>query len=75
VEKGRYAVVLFFTTNHAMRAERILARAGIANKLIPVPRQLSSDCGVCLRIERNDRGRAHEALTAAAVTSQGIFDI
>ena len=31
-------------------AEKILKAAGIAHKLIPVPRHISSDCGVCVRI-------------------------
>jgi hypothetical protein len=33
-----------------MRAEKLLTEAGITCKLIPVPRQLSSDCGICLLV-------------------------
>jgi hypothetical protein len=33
-----------------MRAEKLLKDAGFSCKLIPVPRQLSSDCGICLSI-------------------------
>ena len=68
-------MVLLFSTNHAMRAERILARAEIDNKLIPVPRQLSSDCGVCVRIDRVDRHAAQEALAAAGLDVQAIVDV
>ena len=75
MEKDRYAVVLFFATNHALRAERILARAGIDNKLIPVPRQLSSDCGVCLRIDRVDRQQAEQSLVEAGLAIQSISDV
>ena len=46
-----HAVILFYTSSHAMRAEKVLQRAGIPNKLMPVPRHLSSDCGVCMRID------------------------
>jgi hypothetical protein len=34
-----------------MRAEKLIQVEGVSCKLIPVPRHLSSDCGVCLRID------------------------
>mgnify|MGYP001767772213 CR=1 FL=1 len=43
------SVVLFESISHALRAEKIIKAAQISCKLIPVPRHLSSDCGVCLR--------------------------
>ncbi len=46
-----FAVLLFNSVSHAMKAEKILKKEGIKHKLIPVPRHLSSDCGVCLRVE------------------------
>jgi hypothetical protein len=67
VDVSREAVVLFHTSNHAIRAERVLDRAGIACKLVPVPRHLSSDCGVCLRIAQGDQGRVRETLNEARV--------
>lgn len=44
------AVVLFESISHALQAEKIIKAQNIACKLIPVPRHLSSDCGVCLQI-------------------------
>ena len=46
---SEYGVVLFHTTSAAMRAEKVLKNAGIAVKLIPTPRELSSDCGISAR--------------------------
>jgi hypothetical protein len=43
--------------------------------LIPVPRHLSSDCGVCVRIARADRETALHALEAAQLEMEGIHDI
>ncbi|MEI6313505.1 MAG: DUF3343 domain-containing protein [Syntrophus sp. (in: bacteria)] len=50
MEGQRYVVFLFLSVSYALKAEKILKAAGIAHKLIPVPRHISSDCGVCLRI-------------------------
>jgi len=68
-------VILVYSTSYALRAEKVLNRAGISCKLIPVPRQLSSDCGVCVRIRRADQGVASQALAAARVEIDGIHEV
>ena len=71
----QYAVILMQSTSHALRGEKILKHAGIASKLIPVPRALSSECGICLRIQRDDQERARKALDAANLPKIGIHEI
>jgi hypothetical protein len=46
---SEYGVILLHTTSAALRAEKVLQRAGLAVKLIPTPREFSSDCGLALR--------------------------
>ena len=71
---SQYAVILVFSTSHAIRAERVLGKAGISCKLIPVPRYLSSDCGVCVRIAQAHKEAAIQALENAKVDFEGIHD-
>lgn len=49
-----YAVILVDSTSLAMRIEKLMKKEGLTCKLIPVPRHLSSDCGVCVRILNQD---------------------
>jgi hypothetical protein len=56
------AVILFSSTAHALMAEKIAKTQGFPCKLIPVPRHLSSDCGVCLRFNAEDRDALEAAL-------------
>jgi hypothetical protein len=70
-----YSVILVYSTSHALRAEKLLHKAAIQCKLIPVPRQLSSDCGVCIRIAQGDRAVALGALRQAALEIQGVHDV
>jgi len=70
-----FAVILMYSTSHALRAEKILAGSGIGSKLIPVPRQLSSDCGVCVRVARGDAEEAAQVLRAAGMALRTIHDI
>jgi hypothetical protein len=60
-------VVLFHTTTSALRAEKILQKNGLTVKLIPTPRELSSDCGIALRFEWDDRERVAAGLDFAGV--------
>ncbi len=43
-------MALFKSVQHVMKAEKILKAAGVPHKIIPVPKNISSDCGVCIRI-------------------------
>ena len=70
-----YAVILVYSTSHAMRIEKLLGKRGIACKMIPVPRQISSDCGVYIRIARAQVEAARETIGEARIEIQGIADV
>jgi len=75
MEKRQYSVVLFYSTSSALRVEKLLKGMGIAVKLIPVPRQLSSDCGISLRFDRPDESRIRTILDNKQIETQGIHPI
>ncbi len=51
-DKKSYDVILFKAVSYALKAEKILKKEGLSHKLIPVPKHISSDCGVCLMIHQ-----------------------
>ncbi|GAB6274742.1 MAG: hypothetical protein STSR0004_16070 [Peptococcaceae bacterium] len=70
-----YKVVLFYSTSAAIQAEKLLVKEGFCVKLIPVPRLLSSDCGVCLRFEGAVETQIKNLLDQKKVAYQGIYAI
>jgi hypothetical protein len=68
-------VVLFHSTAHAIRAEKVLIEAGFEIKMIPTPRQLSSDCGMALRFDRADEEQVAAVLVESRVPLNGIHPI
>lgn len=70
-----YAVILTYSTSRAIRAEHLLYQAGIECKLIPVPRHISSSCGVCLQIRCTDQEAALRVLETAGVEIEGVHAI
>lgn len=71
----QYAVILVDSTSHAMRIENFLLKEGIQSKLIPVPRHLSSDCGVCVRINLDMMEKLEEIFIKNRIVYQSIEEL
>lgn len=69
-----FGVALFHTTSAVMRAERVLQKSGITVKLIPTPRQFSSDCGMAVRFAWQEQERVRSSLEQAHVETAGIHE-
>ena len=69
------SVVLFYSISSALRAEKLLKKEGIITKPIPVPRHLSSDCGICLRFEQSEEAQIKMILEEKQVEIQGVHPV
>ncbi|NSW55229.1 MAG: DUF3343 domain-containing protein [Armatimonadetes bacterium] len=67
-----YGFLLFHTTSMAMRADRTLRKAQLPARLVPTPRQLSSDCGIAIRFELSDEERILGALSESGVEAAQV---
>jgi hypothetical protein len=65
--------ILVYSTSHAIKIEKLLGATGIVCKLVPVPRHLSSDCGVCVRIATRNAAMAQSQVATAGVELVGIY--
>ena len=68
-------VLLFPSIHFVLRAEKLAKEKRLSVKLIPVPRHLSSDCGVCLCIAWSERDRILDILTKAGVVVEGVHPL
>jgi hypothetical protein len=73
--QDQFNVIIVTSTSHAIGIEKLLQGAGILCKLIPVPRQISSNCGVCVRILRSDTETALSTIEHARMQIEGIHEI
>jgi hypothetical protein len=73
-EEIQYSVILVPSTSHALYIEKTLKNANLACRLVPVPRVLSSDCGVCVRITRSDKDAVLRTLSGTRADFDGIHD-
>lgn len=59
--------VLVFTTSSAFESEAILKDLGITIKLVPTPREFSSDCGISVYFECDSKDIITNALDSAKI--------
>jgi hypothetical protein len=65
-------LISFFASHHAIRAETVLKRSGLAARLIPGPKELSPNCGVALRFNYAERENVAGILDSKRVRIDGI---
>jgi hypothetical protein len=51
-------VFVFESVHHVMKAEKLLKGKGIKIDLIPVPREISTDCGVAIELSGDSEADA-----------------
>jgi hypothetical protein len=75
MSNDEHAVVLFYSTSHAIKAQRLLKNESITCAMVPVPRHLSSECGACVRITRSSKNHAASILNEKQMQFEGPVDI
>ncbi|MGD9567620.1 MAG: DUF3343 domain-containing protein [Sedimentibacter sp.] len=51
---NQYNYMTFKSVSYAMKVEAALKKYNVQYKIIPVPRSISSSCGLCVRFYRED---------------------
>lgn len=67
--------VLFHSSNYAIWAENILRDADICYKLVSVPREVSSDCGYCIKVSKDMKERVVQLLKEKHVVIEKVVDL
>lgn len=71
----QYGVILFHTTSSVMRAEKLLVKAGYVIKLVPTPREFSSDCGISLRFNWAQWQQIKTRLDSAHIETAAVYQM
>ncbi len=66
-------VAIFHSIHRVMKAEKVLKKAKAEVLLIPVPRQLTSDCGLAIRYAADDSGGVLGILEQEGLAPAEVF--
>ncbi len=69
------AVITFPSSHYAFQAERACQEAGIPVLLIPLPREVSADCGVAMLISPEVQEQVEALLRQSGVATAGASQI
>lgn len=75
MKNAEFFIITFPSTNYALKAERTLTRQGFDIKTVPVPRNISSDCGIALKVKMEDIEKIKETFTRERLEKQGIYEL
>lgn len=68
-------VITFPSTYMALSAEKVVESAGLEGKLIPVPRKISTSCGMALRLAEHQLDQVLALLDEAGVEIEGVYEL
>ncbi len=71
----KLGVLLFPSIHFVLRAEKLMNGKGLTIKVIPVPRHLSSNCGVCLQIMWDQREKVISCLEEERLKADGVHPL
>jgi len=66
-------IAIFHSIHRVLKAEKILKQAGVDFLLIPVPRQLTADCGLALRFSPEAKAGLLKTLATADLPPTEMF--
>ncbi len=73
--KALFCIITFPTTSHVLRAEGLLKSNGIQVEVIPVPRAISSDCAISIKLNCAQKSEAIKLLQANGIAYEGVHTI
>ena len=66
-------ILLVHTSGHAFSIERVMKKRGVACRITPIPRNVSSDCGVCIRFPEDKRAEVEKLTAELPFETAGIL--
>ena len=74
-EKKLYLVITFHTTAAAIAMEKLCRAQDLPGRLIPVPRELTADCGMAWRAGVEDRAALEAMVGREKLEAAGFYEL
>jgi len=69
----KYNYMTFKSVSYAMKVEAALKKQNVKHKIIPVPRSISSSCGLCVRFCDEDLDTIKKVIADNSLVYENIF--
>jgi len=75
IRAEEYCIISFVSTHHALASEKILKNSGLSFILIPTPREISTSCGLSVKLSCSDKENALKTLAQQHITQVEVYRI
>lgn len=70
---SQYNYMTFKSVSYAMKVEAALKKYDIQYKIIPVPRSISSSCGLCVRFYKDDMDTLKSIIEKNSLVYENVY--
>ncbi len=70
-----FCVIVFPSTSQALKAEKVLKQAGAEFVMMPTPREISTSCGLAVKLRPDNTDECLRQLTRHQVQMEGVFRV
>ncbi len=70
---SRNTLITFVSTHHALKAEKLVAGAGLDFDIIPTPRAITASCGLSLELREEQLSVAVRLFADNQVKSEALY--
>ena len=74
-EKKLYLIITFHTTAAAIAMEKLCREKDLPGRLIPVPRELTADCGMAWRAGVEDKPTLEAMVEQEKLEAAGFYEV
>ncbi len=75
INTNEYVVIAFTTTTRALKAEKALKASRAEFITIPTPREVSTSCGIAVKLHPDNRSCCERLLINAGIEIGGIYRV
>lgn len=70
-----YSIFTFVATSQALKAERVLKEAAADFLIMPTPREISTSCGLAVKVVPDDQVTCHNLLLSQNVQVEAVYRV
>ncbi|MCK8816736.1 DUF3343 domain-containing protein [Natroniella sulfidigena] len=73
--KEEYKLYVFNSTHHALKAEQVLKENGYQLLMVPIPIEITADCGTAIKLEVESEQGVYNLLSEAKIEVAGCYQV
>jgi hypothetical protein len=74
-DSKEYGVFTFISTSQALKAERVLKNAAAIFLIMPTPREISTSCGLAIKVGSDDIASCYDILISSQVNVESVYHV